>query len=156
VAEPRAAVIALGNPLRADDGAGPAVLDALAGRVPDGVRLARSGGDPAELLEAFDGLERVVLVDAVRTGAPAGTLHRFDAAAGPLPARTAGASTHALGLAEALELARALGRLPASTLVVGIEAAGDETGRALSARVAASVEPAAALVLDALAPAPHG
>ncbi len=147
--EPHAAVIALGNPLRADDGAGPAVLRRLAGRAPDGVRLLESGGDPAELLAAWDGLERVVIVDAVRTGAPPGTLHRFDASTRPLPARTAGASTHGLGLAEALELARALGRLPRRVLVVGIEAADERAGGALSPQVAASIEPAAALVLDA-------
>ena len=146
-------MIALGNPLRGDDGAGPAVLHALEGRVPDGVRLARCGGDPAELLDLLDGAERVVIVDAVRTGAPPGALHRLDAAAGPLPARSAGHSTHGLGLADGLELARALGRLPASALVVGIEAAGDEPGGALSPQVAAAIEPAAALVLDALMPA---
>ena len=150
MADPRAAVIAVGNPLRADDGAGAAVLARLAGRVPAGVQLLDTHGEPAELLDAWEGLERVVVVDAVRTGAVAGTVHTFDASSTPLPARTGAASTHGLGLAEALELGRALGRLPARGVVIGIEAGDDGHGAVLSPPVAAALDRAAGRVLDEL------
>lgn len=143
-------MIGVGNPLRGDDAAGPAVVERLRGRVPEGVCLKVCDGEPAELLEALDGAERVVFVDAVRAGGEPGELHLFDAAASPLPATTGSASTHGLGLAEALELGRALGQLPETVAVVGIEAAGDEHGAALSPPVAAAIEGAAALVLGEL------
>ncbi len=151
MADPRAAVIAVGNPLRADDGAGAAVLARLAGRVPAGVQLLDTHGEPAALLDAWEGLERVVVVDAVRTGGAPGTVHCFDASSAPLPARTGSASTHGLGLAEALELGRALGRLPAYIAVVGIEAGDDGSGDVLSAPVLAALDGAAQQVLDRLA-----
>ena len=71
-------------------------------------------------------------------------------APGPLTARTGSASTHGLGLAEALELGRALGRLPARTVVVGIEAGQTDTGDGLSAPVLGALDAAAAQVLAQL------
>ena len=58
------------------------------------------------------GADEVVVVDAVRSGAPPGTRAPLRRAGEPLPPALRGASTHAFGLAEAIELARALGRLP--------------------------------------------
>ena len=147
MADGPAAVIAVGNPLRADDGAGVEVVRRLAGRVPAGVRLIELGGEPAELLDAWDELGTVVVVDAVRTGGEPGTVHHFDASTEPLPARTGSASTHGLGLAEALELGRALGRLPGRVVVVGIEAEDRTLGGELSRPVQDAIEDAAATVL---------
>lgn len=143
-------MIAVGNPLRRDDGAGAEVVSRLRGSVPAGVALIEAGGEPSELLDAWEGAESVVVVDAVRTGAEPGSLHRFDASSAPLPAQTGSASTHGLGLAEALELGRALGRLPARVVVVGIEAGDEGQGAGLSEPVAAAAESAAALVLEEL------
>src|SRR6478609_604315 len=97
----RPRVIGVGNAWRRDDGTGPAVAAALGGISTD---------DPSHLLDLWYGARRVIVVDAARSGAPAGTIHRFDAAE-PLPAGL-GHSTHAFGVADAVELARALGRLP--------------------------------------------
>ena len=150
MADGQSAVIAVGNPWRADDGAGAQVVRRLAGRVPDDVRLIELGGEPAELLDAWDGLGAVVVVDAVRTGGAPGTVHCFDASRAPLPARTGSASTHGLGLADALELGRALGRLPARVVVVGIEAGEDQTAGGLSPPVQDAIEEASARVLAEL------
>lgn len=125
-------VIGLGNEWRSDDGAGPELARRLGGRV--------LTGEPVGLIEAFDGLDDVVLVDAVFSGAPPGTVHVFDASFEPLPSTLFGASsTHALGLAEAVELARSLGRLPARVLVYGIEGAGFAFGKGLGPEVEAAV-----------------
>ena len=150
MADGAAAVIAVGNPLRADDGAGVEVVRRLAGRVPAAVRLIELGGEPAELLDAWNELGTAVLVDAVRTGGEPGTVHSFDASTEPLPARTGSASTHGLGLAEALELGRALGRLPARVVVVGIEADDRTMGGELSRPVQDAIEDAAETVLAEL------
>jgi len=108
--------------------------------------VIEQSGEPSSLLERFEGAERLWLLDAVSSGAPAGTLHRFDATAAELPSALFRTSTHHLGLAEAVELGRALGRLPAQLVVVGIEGERFDPGEGLSPAVEAAVARAAALV----------
>src|SRR4051794_5888632 len=78
-------VIGVGHPLRGDDGVGPAVLQGLreylqthvtALAVP--VRLEVADGDLVDLLESGTAYSKVILVDAVVTGAAPGTLYRWD------------------------------------------------------------------------------
>jgi hydrogenase maturation protease len=126
-------VIGLGNEWRGDDGVGIEVARRVGGRLLD--------GEPIGLVEAFDGEDEVVLVDAVSTGASPGTIFVFDASSEPLPTPIFGASsTHALGLAEAIELARTLGRLPGRVVVCGIEGESFGFGEGLSSSVAAAAD----------------
>lgn len=136
----RAVVLGVGNPFRKDDGAGPAVARRLDGRLPEGVTVAAVPGDAAGIVSALAGAGRAILVDATCSGAPPGTIRRWDAAAGPLPAALAGVSSHGLGVAEAVELARALRQLPPSLTVYGIEGADFGMGEGLTPAVAAAVE----------------
>jgi len=129
----RALVIGLGNAARGDDAAGLIAARRLGG-------LAHEG-DPLALLDVWDGAAHAVVIDAVRSGAEPGTVHRFDAVAAPLPARLrTSTSTHAVGLAEAIELARSLGRLPDRMIVHGIEGGRFEAGAALSPAVSAAID----------------
>lgn len=149
-------VLGIGNADRGDDAVGLVVARRLRGRVPAGVVVREHGGDGAALLDAWHGFERVILVDALRAGQKPGVLLRLDASLAPLPARLGGASTHLLGVAEAVELARVLGQLPDTMVVFGIEGAQFAHGAGLSPQVAAAVEPAVARVLAELAaPEPH-
>ncbi len=128
-------VIGIGNPWRGDDGIGHAVVDALADT--PGLATAKSHGEPAELMELWQGHDPVILVDAIVTGAAPGTLHRLDARE-PLP-RGARYSSHGIGLAEAVELARSLGELPQHVIVHGIEPACLEDGAALSPEISVAI-----------------
>jgi hydrogenase maturation protease len=132
-----ALVIAVGNRFRRDDAAAFAVAQGLRAA---GVDVLEAEGEPVELLDLWQGAREVVVIDAVSTGAPPGTIHRLDAGEGPLPADLGVASTHALGLAEAIELARALGRLPERLLVIGIEGADFSAGEGLTPAVALAAE----------------
>ena len=69
-------------------------------------------GEPVGLIEDWAGADAVIVVDAVSSGAPPGTIHRLDPLAEPIPAALSQGSTHAFGLAETIELARTLDRLP--------------------------------------------
>ena len=140
-------VIGVGNRWRSDDGIGLVVAARVRDLAPAGVEVAEREGEPTGLLNAFEDARAVVVVDAVSSGAPPGTLHRLDAASAPLPHELFRRSTHHLGLPEAVELARALGRLPAQLYVVGVEGSNWEAGDRLSAPVAAAVENAVAAVL---------
>ncbi|WP_457653546.1 hydrogenase maturation protease [Rhodocaloribacter sp.] len=146
-----ALVIGVGNAMRGDDGAGLAVARALAARVPPGVRVMEASGEGAALMDAWRGAGTVLLVDAARSGAPPGTIHRFDAVKEPMPARFFHYSTHAFSVAEAVELARVLGALPPRLLVYGIEGRTFEAGAALSSEVARAVADVTAEIARLLA-----
>ena len=126
-------VIGLGNAFRGDDAAGLAVARALG----DDPRVIVHEGEPIDLLDRWEGAGEVVVVDAARSGAAPGTVHRLDGLAAPV---AAGGSTHAFGLGETLALARALGRAPARVTVIGIEGehfgASDELSPAVTTAVA--------------------
>jgi len=141
-------VIGVGNEYRSDDAAGLIVARRLRAR---GVNAVEQEGEPVALLEAFADREAAIVVDAVRSGAAPGTVHRVDVSKRPLPAELCGASsTHAVGVGEAIELARALDRLPRRAIVFGVEGERFEAGTGLSAAVTAAVEPLVEVILAEL------
>lgn len=136
---PSRIVLGIGNPDRGDDAAGPAVARLLKGTLTADIEVAEHGGEAAALLGRLDGAAQAYLVDACVSGAPTGTVQRFDAATTPLPQRVFGLSSHSFGLAEAIELGRALGQLPPHCIVYAIEGGGFEAGEPLSPPVQAAV-----------------
>ena len=143
----RQVVIGVGNALRGDDGVGLAVAAALETRVPPGVSVVSCEQEPSRLLDAWEGAQSAIVVDASASGAEPGTVTRFDASAIPVPAGVFRSSTHAFGVGDAIEVARALGRLPAHVLVYAVEGDGFAAGAPLSAAVAAAVDEVAHAVL---------
>jgi hydrogenase maturation protease len=141
---PDVIVVGIGNPDRGDDAAGSAVVQRLRGAFGRDIELAEENGETAALLARIERADAAYLVDACASGAPAGTIRRFDAAAAPLPHHTFALSTHGLGLAEAIELARALGQLPSCCIVYAIEGASFEAGVPLTPAVADAVADVAA------------
>lgn len=136
----RRVVIGVGNPYRGDDGAGLAVAERARACLPAEVDVLECEQEPTRLLDAWEAAEAAVVVDAVVSGAPPGTVHRYDASDSPLPARVFRSSTHAFGVGDAVELARTLGRLPSRIVVYGVEGANFEAGAALSPPVLAAVD----------------
>jgi hydrogenase maturation protease len=131
-------VIGIGNAWRRDDAAGLAVARQLRGAL-DGVDVLEREGEPAGLMDTWQVAERLWLVDAVSSGAEPGTVYRVDVTQNELPPELFRASTHHLGLAEAVELARALDRLPSHVVFYGIEGGSFEAGEGLSPPVEAAV-----------------
>ena len=133
-------VIGIGNAWRSDDAAGLEVARALQNSPLEGVDVLAREGEPTELIDVWAGAEAVWLVDAVSSGATPGTVHRLDASSEPLPAVLFRVSSHLVGLAEAVELARALDRLPPRVVVYGIEGARFEAGEGLTPEVEVAVD----------------
>jgi hydrogenase maturation protease len=133
-----ACVIGVGNELRGDDAVGLVVARRLRADVPD-VAVVECEGEPVALLDAWRGYDRAFVVDATQTGGAPGTVCRIAAHEGPLPAELRRPSTHLLGVADAVELARTLGRLPRETVVYGVEGESFAAGAELSPRVAQAV-----------------
>ncbi len=132
-------VIGVGNVFRGDDGAGPTVARQLRAIVLE-ADIVEESGEGATLIGLWSGRERVFVVDAVVSGADAGTIFRFDAHAEELPGVFARLSSHAFGVQEAIELSRSLGQLPSRLIVYGIEGRTFETGATMSEPVRRSAE----------------
>lgn len=142
-------VIAVGNPLRRDDGIGPVVAESLRSRVRDDVDVVEELCEPGRLIEAWDGAQLCVLVDALATDAEPGTVQRVDLKEDvPFELARTPSSTHALAIADAVAMGRTLGRLPQRLVLVGIEAADTGEGPGLSARVERAVPTVVRAVLD--------
>jgi len=158
-ASPDVVVIGIGCPYRCDDGVGPAVLERLAGMcagdrpLSDLAALVTCDGDLTRLIGIWESAASAVLVDAAQSGERGrpGTVRRFDLADTELQYGPLTASSHGLGLAEAVALGRALDRLPARLVVYTVEAADTGVGNRLSDVVAAAVDEAAGRVAAEIA-----
>jgi hydrogenase maturation protease len=139
------AVIGVGNAFRRDDGIGPAVVEHLHDHTPAGVALTVTDGEPTQLLDAWDGAELAVVIDAVlcEPSVP-GRIHRSEAS----PQHAATASTHGLGIPDAVRLADALDRAPQRLVVYAVEAGDIGFGRGFTPAVAAALPAVTRAVLD--------
>lgn len=136
-------MIGLGAADRGDDAAGLEVARRVK-RAPSVERNAGSLG----VLDLWEDADEVIVVDAMRSGEAPGTVRRFDGHLDEMPTGTF-VTTHALGPAEAVELARVLGRLPSKLTVYGIESARTDLGAELSPEVAVAVRRVAAEIDNA-------
>ena len=95
-------IIGIGNPMRTDDGVGPAAIERLERDPPDGDLLLLDA-EPTRLIEAWRDRALAVVVDAVRTGAAPGTIHeRTLDQLDDVDAAPTAASSHGTGVAEAI------------------------------------------------------
>jgi hydrogenase maturation protease len=141
-------VLGVGNEYRRDDGAGLRVAEEIADRALDGVSVCIGTG----IIGSWDEYDRVYVVDAVRSGSEPGTIHRLDAVEHPLPAEMFRFSSHAFGVADAIELARRLGQLPDALVVYGIEGRDFGQGRGLTPEVARAAADAVHRLLREIGP----
>lgn len=144
-------VIGLGNPLMGDDGLGITALATLRDEweVPDDLLLVDGGTWGMNLLPTIEGARRVLLLDAIDQGMPAGTqvvLSRDE-----IPKYLAvKLSPHQIDMREVLALAELRGTLPPETIALGIQPERVELSLALSPTVASHVEALLATVTHQL------
>lgn len=144
----RPLVIGVGNRDRGDDGVGPLVADAVRARCDDSVIVHVAEGDLSDLAMRWEHDQHVVVVDAMSSGRSPGAVTVVDALADGFEVESGLLSSHGIGLAEAVELGRLLGRLPRSLVVFGVEAGrfehfepvADEVARAVPGVVERIVE----------------
>ena len=133
-------IIGIGNPYRGDDAVGLRIAQDIKKKSPDHVNVIEQSGEGISLMDSWKDSDAVILIDAVYSGAKPGTIHRFDAHTQPIPSKFFHYSTHAFGVAEAIELARALKQLPPHLIVYGIEGKCFEAGIKLSWEAEKAVE----------------
>jgi hydrogenase maturation protease len=114
-------ILGLGNVLLRDDGVGATAVARLLDEydAPDSVSVLDGGTLGLALLPYVEDAASVILVDAVKTDAPPGTLGRLERDdVGPAVATRL--SPHQIGVADLLDGAQWRGRYPARVLLLGI------------------------------------
>lgn len=154
---PRVLVVGVGNPFRRDDGVGLKVLGRLTSMAGDddalaGADIVEESGEPVALIARWTGYDDVIMIDAVSSGGEPGALHRIECSGGnwDVGRSSARASTHGLGVAEAVALGQSLDRLPRRLVVLGVETGDTSQGEGLSAAVERQVDHLAHQAADAV------
>ncbi|MGM0371590.1 MAG: hydrogenase maturation protease [Halobacteriota archaeon] len=152
------AVIAVGNPIMGDDGVGARVLERLEAG-PEGDRpdltLANAATTAFFALEAMSGCDRAIVLDAIATGAPPGTVHQYQyvdgAFAGEIPEMT----MHDFSFAEALQAGREAYDIPGEVLILGVEPERVEMSMSLSEPIEQALPKLVARVREELPDRPN-
>ena len=128
-------VLGLGNILLSDEGAGVRAVEELRKHydLSDLVKIIDGGTMGLELLPYFEKRSHILIVDAVKSGNPPGTVTRIEDPPAFLQEKT---SPHQIGLPDVLRIAAITGSLPRNVILLGIEPKRLSTGLDLSAEVA--------------------
>ncbi|WP_303721447.1 HyaD/HybD family hydrogenase maturation endopeptidase [Malonomonas rubra] len=133
-------VLGLGNLLMTDDALGGRMIAELekSYRFPQEVQLLDGGTLGLDLLPYLEGVDKLLVIDALRMGAQAGELFRLEGEEVPR-AFANKLSVHQMGLQDLLAVAELQGHLPEQLVVWGIQAESVEVGMELSPAVSGSV-----------------
>ena len=122
-------VLGIGNPLRSDDGVGIHVVESLRGENLGHKIDIQEGLSGLDILGAISGYERIIIVDAIKSGADPGTIYKLSLndlqEQQPLHAF----STHDVDIPTMLKLGRDLypGKMPEDIVIIAVEAQDIET-----------------------------
>ena len=136
-------VLGLGNILLRDEGVGVRVVEALARQcvLPADVEVVDGGTVGMDLLDTLAGCDHLLICDAVKIGAPPGSVVKLVDGQVPALFQTR-YSPHQLGLSEVLATLTLTDEAPAAVTLIGIVPADLELGIDLSPPVAAAIQPA--------------
>jgi len=146
-------ILGLGNVLMGDDGLGPAVINAFDAEFTVGadVQVIDLGTPGLDLLPWLADVDRVILVDTVKSDLPPGTLRIYDKADLLRQVPIARTGPHDPGVKEALLALEFAGRAPHDVVVIGVVPQSTELTLALTPAVAAAIPAAVAAIATALA-----
>jgi hydrogenase maturation protease len=128
-------IIGVGNVYRGDDALGHILARYLRGKFPCCVKILDRDSDMVSVIDLLNCVERCILIDAVCSGAKPGTIFRYLAHRDNIPVKFFRYSTHALSIAEYVEIARGLGYLPEYLVIYGVEGRRFDLGAGLSPEV---------------------
>lgn len=141
-----ALVIGVGNELRNDDAAGLIAARELKSTAGKNTAVIESDGDGAKIMEQWKDYDNIILIDAVSFNSKPGTIHILDAGEKRFPKEASIHSSHLFSVAEAIETARVLGKLPKKIKVYGIEGKSYELGNEVSDEVKTAIHEVVKLI----------
>lgn len=133
-------IVGIGNEFRGDDGIALIILRSLKTAIPAEVKLVELTGDQSNLLELMQDTNNLIIIDAVSSKAPSGTIFHINASEESFPTNFFSVSTHGIDLAESIELARTMKQLPELVLFYGIAGNDFSFTRSVSQQVKDSAE----------------
>ncbi|WP_366145520.1 HyaD/HybD family hydrogenase maturation endopeptidase [Accumulibacter sp.] len=147
----RVIVLGAGNLLLSDEGLGVHAIERLplVYALPPEVEILDGGTCGMELLEALEGLDALIMVDAIRAGTMPGTPLRLTGDAVPVFFRTK-LSPHQIGLCDVLATLDLLGRAPKYTAILGVQPQSLALGMELTSTVEAAMPKLLQMVVDEL------
>lgn len=140
-------VLGIGNILLSDEGAGVRVIEQLQKQyqIPESIDVTDGGTMGVELLPWLEGRSHIIIVDAVRSDNPPGTVLRID----DVPAFFQNKiSPHQIGITDVLAMAYITNDLPPSVILIGIEPESLSGGITLSETVSGKIEVMMGIVVD--------
>lgn len=153
----RSVVLGIGNVLLTDDGAGVHAARRLAERLAaqpfstqSDIRVLDGGTLSFTLAPLIADTERLIILDAMELGEPAGTVQCFLGAAVDRLLGRAGLTVHEVGLRDVLAIARLADALPRERALIGVQPACIDWGPEPSERVAAALDRLVDMTLDLL------
>jgi hydrogenase maturation protease len=115
----------------------------------EGVEAVDGGTTGMELLPELDGLDHLIVVDAVRAGQPPASVVRLEGAQVPAFFKTK-ISPHQVGLSDVLAMLSFKGAAPGHVVLVGVQPVTLSLGMELSTEVQASLDEVMSLVVREL------
>jgi len=141
-------ILGVGNLLLSDEGVGVHVAHELMKlELPPEVSVVEGGTDGFRLLNVITEADRVIVIDAVRSGADPGSVYRFDVNDVRSVPPGFMTSVHQVGILEVIELSGLIGKTPRTT-VIGVEPRSLEMGMELSPEVKEKIPRIIELVLE--------
>ncbi len=148
----RIVVLGVGNILLSDEGLGVRIVERLplSYSLPPEVELIDGGTCGMEMLENLEGLDALIMIDAIRAGKPPGTPIRLADTAVPVFFKTK-LSPHQIGLCDVLATLAMLGRAPRHTTILGLQPESLALGMELSSAVEAGMPKLLHMLVEELA-----
>lgn len=140
--QPTVGIVGIGNEIMGDDGVGPHVvrrLEETALAESDAVDIVNAGTTGFFALEAMSGCDRAIVVDAIQTGDPPGTVHEYRCVEGTFEGKAPEMTMHDISFTEALAYSREVYDLPDEIRIVGIEPAAVEPSTEVSEELEATI-----------------
>ena len=136
----QAVVLGIGNTILSDEAAGVRTVEALeqAWQMPDNVMLIDGGTSGMEMIEDLSGVDLLIVIDVVKTGAAPGTVVKIEGADIPVFFRNK-LSPHQIGLPDVLASLELLDAIPKEIVVLGVEPVSLELGMDMTPAIAARI-----------------
>lgn len=139
--QPKILVLGIGNLVMSDDGVGVKVVHKLQRdyQFDDSVEIMDGGTLGLDLLPKLEGIDGLILVDAVETGMAPGTCIRMSGEELPIALETK-VSPHQMGLKDLLSVAELMGHAPREMVLIGVQPGSIEMDTELTPEVEATVD----------------
>jgi len=141
-------ILGLGNILLKDEGVGVRVVWELEKKnLPGNIELVDAGTSGLDILSFIENVDKLIIIDAVKTAKTPGTLYRLDFKSLSELSHSQKLSLHQLGILETLQIAKKIGKLPEKIIIIGIEPKEIDWGLELSPEIEKKIPDLIDLVL---------